>query len=335
MWQCVDGRTGSIETREVRLAPVLLLAAVACGSRDRQGQREPPARATGSLAPPNGLDAAAATPSAAPDVVSTDAAVDDAFVRGPVQMPEPLAKLPLAGSIDDVRRVAPELIDAEVTDPRWPGLVFEADFLRESDGTPTEYVGASVAFRSDVAGRGRLEAAWGPGREAIGAGGRTLVVWFNPADRIRAVFEGWRVELRRYLPLAALLGDGVEVAVGPTPAALVAAFPVRGQTKGVAAELPPTEWDLAATGGSGFTVASTTRIGGQVASYTLRIAYEAYPPAREQILEAFRRKWGRGADVADGIRFVDGPIEVVASDSPGAAWYLRVTDRALQARLQR
>jgi hypothetical protein len=92
-----------------------------------------------------------------------------------------------------------------------------------------------------------------------------------------------------------------------------------------------TAWEL----GDMPTVQGTSSVGDQRASYTLYIAYGPHPAARDEILAAFRTKWGDGVPVADGIRFVDGPNEVIASDSPGSAWYLRVSDRALAETLQR
>jgi len=260
--------------------------------------------------------------------------LDQLFVRGAVRLPAPLAKLPLDGSLADARRAAPEFFagdDFDVTAPRWPGVVFTADVVLDQAGRAQAYEGPSVyvPMAGEVVDE-LLAAAWGPGLAAVDGFGKPVVVWFNPADGIRAVLDGSTVVFRRYIPVARLLGEGRDLAfltapiLGQTPAQVVAAYVPRATLKYDLPDLrlPPTEWEM----NFEQTVASPATVDGRIVALEVRLSYVAHRAARDQLLALFRRKWGAGEPVEDGVRYVAGPMEVIVEDG-GDAWILSLRDR--------
>ncbi len=234
---------------------------------------------------------------------------------GPVRPPGPLARLPLDGPVDDARKAAPELfaaVDDGVTDPRWPGVRFRAEVVTDDNHHLIEYRGPAIDFASTIDARGAIERAWGPGIDATSHDGDAVVVWFDPAAALRASLSRGTLSFRRYLPVAQLLGPGVDLAIGATPAALYAAHPT----------LPPTDWafddDLP-------TVQAVTHDGdGVVDGVTLYLPYGGHPEAEASYRAAFEAKWGAGR-VRDGdtIRYRETPIVIAAEDNPAdRAWFL-------------
>jgi hypothetical protein len=295
--------------------------------------QDPPKR---RAAPPDARVVVTTAPP--PDAAPLDAPPPDPLAGLiPPGPPRPFglaAALPLSGTPDDVRRVDPRFLElyADVTDPRWPGVSFRADISTDSGGTRViEYHGPVVAFPSDVDPLPALEKAWGPGVEISDSFGEPRLVWLNPEDGIRAQLGGGGVQFRRYLPLAAILGDGPEMAIAATPDALRAAHPAPPGVDGPDAWLPETEYNLDALP----TVQSTANLGDKLFMYSLYLPYAGNRAVREQILEAFRAKWGAGQATPDGILYVDGPIRIEAHESGDRAFYLTVKEMAMQEEVWR
>jgi hypothetical protein len=274
-----------------------------------------------------------------PDDLAAGEGYDDLLPRGPVRVPGPLAKLPLDGTVEEARRAAPELFtgEREITSPRWPGVRFFADLTVDRDDRPIEYHGPSMILPGDDR-RDVLTRAWGPGADTVGAFDHPVVLWWNPDQGIRAELDEHYVRFRRYLPVAKLLGPGPDLAiltapiVGRTPDEVMAAYGDRAERKFDLPELrlPPTEWELRWDR----TVNGTATVDGKVLEYSVRLAYPT-PAVRDELLALFRKKWGTdGEPVAgEGLRFVPGPIEILARDDEDA-WTLIVRDRALADELR-
>jgi hypothetical protein len=302
-----------------------IFALAGCGHHDAT----PPAP---TPAPPVHIDAAAPIAIAPPPDAAPPDPFAGLFAKGPPRPPGPLAALPLDATLADARRAAPALFTENgAASPAWPGVTFRADVVVDQRDRPVQYLGTSISFPTGTNARDALERAWGPGADATNDAGDAVVVWFDPATGVRAALDDTNLQFRHYLPLAKLLGDGRDLAVGPTPDALRAAHGPGLHENGPEASLPPTDWDFS----DGFmTVQSTGQVDGHVSFYILYIAYKSRPAARDEILAAFERKWGKGKPIDGGLRFVDGPIEVIAHDDHGAEWVLEVTDRALFAKGQ-
>lgn len=213
--------------------------------------------------------------------------------------------------------------------------------------------------------QGEVAATWGAGKVATDPvlGPRTM--WHDPATGWRAGLkkgfaEDYQLEFTRYLPAAALLGDGPDLAftagkpiVGATIADLRARYGAQLIEKdqaqadadraalnqmmgksvdgalGKAApsahiELPPTEW------GSFWTRVHLIWKGDRVDWFTTSIDYEEHPSAKDDLMALFEKKWGKPKQVSKygktQLVFRDAaPRVVVEDDTISHHWDIQVS----------
>jgi hypothetical protein len=175
--------------------------------------------------------------------------------------------------------------------------------------------------------------AWGAPTLITWPVNRSVKVWVDPST-------GWRAVLRpalgasqdlvfdNFMPALSVFGDQPttlealpEPVLGQTVDDVKKAYAERITTQGrdLVITLPPTEWDR-----------SPTRIvldtnGSRVRGISLRIPWKPYPPARDQLLDLFKSKWGWPREfVYDGTPTLvfrrDDPRVEIVEDTAHGAW---------------
>jgi hypothetical protein len=121
------------------------------------------------------------------------------------------------------------------------------------------------------------------------------------------------------------------MAIARTPDDLRAAHPAPAGERGPQAWLPETDYNLDELP----TVQSTAHLGDKLFMYSLYLPYAGNRTVRDQMLETFRGKWGAGVEAAEGTRYLDGPIRIEVHESGDRAFYLTVTEMAMQEEVWR
>jgi len=179
--------------------------------------------------------------------------------------------------------------------------------------------------------------AWGPGASATWPVNKTVKVWADPST-------GWRALLRpalglsrdlvfdNYIPAVALFGDQPdslealpEPVLGRTVDDVKLAYKdqVIAQGRNLVITLPPTEWDRSAT-----RITLDTNAG-RVREIQMAIPWKPHPPARDQLLELFKAKWGLPEEVVEESKptlvFREGDPRVeVREDLEHGAWQISI-----------
>lgn len=286
-----------------------------------------------------------------------------------VAPPGALGKLSIGMPAADAVKAAPDLFpkgtedDYQSTDaPGWEGVSFAVGL---DDDTKTKVDRLTVSM--PAAGKDAVIAAWGPGKEAKDSIDRPRLYWFDPETGWRAYLEqGFgddvNLEFHRYTPFEKFLGDAPDT-LAFAPAGLLGATvedlrarhaahlvekdaaqaakdradlekftgeklddKLGAAEPSVHLELPPTEWD-----------AFWTRVNfhwtddHKVRIVYFQIPYEAYAPAKEEILAFLKKKWGEPKPFKDYGRdkllFREkAPRVVVEDDTISNAWSIEVSN---------
>lgn len=214
----------------MRVRALVLVTSVALWSCDHKPD-EPSKSATTSIEQPP------AAPAKPPDAIVKAVAVrplsELLSAKRPV-LPDPLPRLRFGMSIEDAKKAAPEIF-VEGWDSSFRTWLKSAEFPGVAFGISTDREGKTVErlrvqLPKDQA-RSLATAAWGAPQEGKN-GGNVQLVWFNPADGIRAVLDDDTIDFTPYLPAAKLFGSdpdrfGFEIKplIGMTVADLKTTFP--------------------------------------------------------------------------------------------------------------
>jgi len=210
-----------------------------------------------------------------------------------------------------------------------------------------------------------IDAAWGVGKDGKDTIGKPLRFWFDPATGWRAYTEAGfgdslYLQFQKYIPAAALLGDGPDTLgfapqgiLGATIADLSARYADTlvvtdaakaaaeqkqvsnmagrdlakelGEAKpSVRLDLPPTEW------GRFFTrIQIDWSDDGKVADVWFDLPYEAYGPAKDEIKALLDKKWGAPTEGEQygkkrWIYRAASPSVIVEDDTISKAWNVRI-----------
>jgi hypothetical protein len=216
--------------------------------------------------------------------------------------PGDLSRLRIGMSIAEARELAPGPVLVR------SGIVTKYDGVREFVAVDDKSGTVHSIYLNLPSQAGELIAeAWGPGARASWPVNKIVQVWPDPNT-------GWRALLRpalgqtsdlvfeNYMPAIALFGDqpdGLEALTEPVLGRSVDdvkrayADHVTAQGRELVLAFPPTEW-----------ARSSTRIvldvqGGRVRAIQLAVPYKPHPPARDQLLDLFRAKWGAPEPIVD------------------------------------
>jgi hypothetical protein len=162
-----------------------------------------------------------------------------------------------------------------------------------------------------------LTTAWGPPVEAT-CMDEPCWYWFDPTTQIRAKAKpdsirrtkGIGVEFYNYLPIEKLLGAkpgmlGFETTpvIGAPLEELRKAYPgvlveqkedkEKGDSELTWFELPPTPYETY------WTRVYAHPVGGTIADVSISINYREFPKAKDEILAAFEKAWGKGTEIKD------------------------------------
>jgi hypothetical protein len=177
-----------------------------------------------------------------------------------------------------------------------------------------------------------LEQAWGPGLESEGLMGKPNTSWFDAASGWRAMWEGdsmgdsGSLEFENYLPLEQIVGAGPadlalfeKAGLGATATDLATAYGARWDAKDEVITLPPAPWgELWTRVNVGFGA------DGKVAYLRFGIPYSGYVPAHDEILGAFRARFGEPKPVEDlgrtNLQFKDAPPLLVYDETITSEW---------------
>jgi hypothetical protein len=347
-----------------RLALASLLAAAlatGCGSKknaasDRDGSADPK------------VTDHAATDPAAP--VKKPLTAD--FFGKAVAPPGALAKIAMGQPVADARKAAPELFpkpkdDFQLSDAAGlDGVSFGVGLDKDKKAIARMYVTIPAAAKAVEL----IGAAWGKGKDATDSIGKPRTYWFDAATGWRAYLEkGFgddsNLELSKYLPAAALLGDGPD-ALGFAPQGILGATLADLRTRfagtlvetdaaaaaaeqkkvgdlvgkdldkqlgaakpSVRVDLPPTEW------GSYWTrIQIDWADDGKVEDVWFDLPYEAYPADKDALRALFDKKWGAPKEAEKygeklWIYRADAPSVVVKDDGISHAWNVRISMKKL------
>jgi hypothetical protein len=254
------------------------------------------------------------------------------FFGAHVVPPGKLAQLRIGMKVADARKLAPGPVDVHA------GIATGVDGVREyvaiDDKTGTV---RSIYLNLPAHAEDLIVEAWSEGWRATEPVGKSVLVWLDSTT-------GWRATLRpalgsshdlaydNFQPAAQLFGDlPDQLDALPEPVLGRSVEDVKRAYKDVVAAsgrdlvltLLPTEWERTATR---ITLATA---GGTVRRMAFAIPWRAHPPARDTLLELFKRKWGEPVERDEGEHKVlvfrdDDPRVEVIDDIEHGAWRFEI-----------
>jgi hypothetical protein len=323
----------------------IVLALAACGKGDKKSTDE-------------GSGSASAAP--AKKALAAD------FFGKQVAPPGPLAKVKFGSSIDDAKKAAPDIFTKVgeayylVDDPAIDGVSYGVGIEKDTKKIDQMNVTLPAAAKAMIA------TAWGAGKDGKDSIQKPETAWFDPAGGWRAIMQpGFddkevKLDFHPYLPAAKMLGDAPDALgfapqgiLGATIADLrtrfgaslveesqaqaaaeqknVANFAGSDVAKDMGAAKPevrvtllPTEWEEFET---------RVQIGwgddGKVSDVWFDLPYQAYGPAKDELLALIKKKWGDSKDgeyLGDkAMMFRDqAPFIAVVDDEISHAWTVHV-----------
>ena len=283
------------------------------------------------------------------------------FAGSNVSMPEPYGKLVPGMTLEEAKKVFPELPeDGTIKTEAYPDIWFQADFDDETKVLRRVYF--SVPMKQDEAAE-LVKKTWGEFKEGEELG-KKVMWWFNPEAKLRAsVEEGFgdetKIEITRYLPVAEFLGEDKELAfqkdaplLGLTVADLESKYPDfikkesaedAAKTKaGIAKmagddaaammgkpeasvdlEYPPTEWASFWT-----PIHLSWSDEGKIEYFWFGVDFRPHPAAKDEIMALLKKKWGEPKEEEDLGRkmfvFSEDPRIEVKEDTITNKWDIRV-----------
>ena len=235
-----------------------------------------------------------------------------------VAPPGELGKLRLGMSVEEAKKAAPSLVPKDTYDS------FKTGYKDVRFGVGlTEDKKAIDRLTVDLpkSARPMLDTAWGPGQAAKCAS-HDCTYWFDAASGTRALLEdGYdddlKLEFSDYTPMEKLLGAKPgQLAFETGPAVLGATVDdLRGaykpflkeQAEDKAKDKKKSEWfELPPTAYESYTSFVHLSFAGKpgaerVSSVRFDVPYDDYLPAKDSILAAFDKAWGKGFPVVDNI----------------------------------
>jgi hypothetical protein len=245
-----------------------------------------------------------------------------------VMPPGDLAKLRIGMPIAEAKTLAPGPLNVRA------GIATKYDGVREYVSLDDKAAAVRAIYLNVPADAEQIIAeAWGKPTTITWPVNKTIKVWVDPST-------GWRAVLRpalgmsqdlvfdNFMPALSLFGDQPanlealpEPVLGRSVEDVKKAYADRisAQDRELVITLLPTEWDR-----------SPTKIvlehnGARVRGISLRIPWKPYPPARDQLLDLFKAKWGWPQEfVYDGTPTLvfrrDDPRVEIVEDAAHGAW---------------
>lgn len=275
------------------------------------------------------------------------------------ELPAPLAALKFGMTEEEIKKAAPDIEaygkSKEFKDTYLGYYVPDDKKTLQSVRVVVEAEGVSLEKL--------LTAAWGEPKRGENLGNPKLF-WFNPEKEIRASIDtGYgkekEVQFDPYLPAKKLLGEGKEklgIETTPLLGATVEdlqknyaqylevmtkeqAEEQRKQIEKMAGQNldalgaagPSTNLDLLPTEyGSSFTRINPTFEGGKMVRYRVGIAFEQFPPAKDEILALLKAKWGEPKEQEEygqkqWLFNAAAPKVIVKDDDISKQWDIEVT----------
>jgi hypothetical protein len=246
--------------------------------------------------------------------------------------PGDLEKLHIGMSVAEARTLAPGPVSVRA------GLPTKYDGVREFVAIDDKAaVIRSIYLNVPPQAEDLITEAWGPGATATWPVNKTVKVWADPST-------GWRAILRpalglsrdlvfeNYIPAYALFGDQPDMlealpepVLGRTVDDVKRSYKEQVTVQGhdLVITLPPTEWERATTH-IGLDVA-----GGRVREISMSIPWKPHPPARDQLLDLFKAKWGLPEEVVEESKPTlvfrkDDPRVEIREDTEHGAWLISI-----------
>ena len=262
------------------LAVIVALVVFGCGKETKQDKAKPaPEPKAVEVAPP------------APEPTKRKQTTAGALGKTPAAPFGKIANAKLGMSEADAKAAVPELFTGKP-------LVDEENAL---SFTPVIEQGRlwRIEIRStSLDNMERLASeAWGEGTKAKGTIGEVMY-WWDPATNTRAIADSSDLDLAYYVPLAQLLGEPGKVAIAALPKPVLGVSPdqlrasygpqMKPGDKLLHIYLPPTEWEREHV--SVFVMNSDRKK--KTTDYSILFSYKATPTAKDDLLAAFKTKWG-------------------------------------------
>jgi hypothetical protein len=254
------------------------------------------------------------------------------FFGAHVVPPGDLSRLRIGMKLAEARQIAPAPINVR------SGIATGVDGVREFVAVDDK-VGTVRAIYLNLPPKAEelIKESWGAPRDATEPVGKKILVWPDPTT-------GWRATLRdalgyshdlafdNYLPAAQLLGDQPDQIDGlPEPVLGKTVDDVKKsykddvvqQGRDLVLTLLPTEWER-------FSTRITLGVSsGRVHNVTFSLPFKPHPEARDELLEAFKHKWGDPKQVDDDGKTVlifhdEDPRVVVREDIEHGAWHFEL-----------
>jgi hypothetical protein len=246
--------------------------------------------------------------------------------------PGDLAKLRIGMPIAEAKALAPGPVSVRA------GIATKFDGVREFIALDDKAAAIrSIYLNVPPHAEEIISEAWGKPAVAIWPVNRQVKVWADASTGWRAILRpalglSYDLVFDNYMPVIAVFGDQPdsldalpEPVLGRSVDEVKKAYKDQLTVVGrdLVITLPPTEWDR------GPTKITLDTAGGRVREISLAVPWKPHPPARDQLLDLFKAKWGVPEEVVEDRKPTlvfrkDDPRVEIREDLEHGAWQVSI-----------